>query len=151
MVTVTMDQIIAFRNADDIFDGTVLPLKVAYKLNKIKKAVSAEGEFYTNKFQEIVDKYAQKDEKGQVILSDDGQQIMIIEDKIEDLKAEIEDIVSNEPYIHKSLLEDADALRQKTKALDQELEEYRKYHEELEKLIENLMQEGGVTIKWELS
>ena len=74
-----------------------------------------------------------------------------IEDKIEDLKAEIEDIVHNEPYIHKSLLEDADALRQKAKALDQELEEYRKYHEELEELIENLMQEGGVTIKWELS
>ena len=34
MVNVTMDQIIAFRNAGDIFGDYKLPLKVAYKLNK---------------------------------------------------------------------------------------------------------------------
>ena len=34
-----MDQIIDFRNSGDFFDGTNLPLKAAYKLNKIRKAV----------------------------------------------------------------------------------------------------------------
>lgn len=92
LVTVTMDQIIAFRNADDVFDGMILPLKVAYKLNKIKKAVSTEGEFYTSKFQEIVDKYAQKDANGQPVLSGDGQQIMIIEDKIEECHQALSDL-----------------------------------------------------------
>ena len=59
MVKVTMDQIIAFRNNGDFFAGVSLPLKGAYKLNKIKKAIEKESEFYQEKFQEIVDTYAQ--------------------------------------------------------------------------------------------
>jgi len=39
MVNVTMDQIIAFRNNGDFFSNTTLPLKGAYKINKIKKAI----------------------------------------------------------------------------------------------------------------
>ncbi len=83
MVNVTMDQIIAFRNAGDIFGEYKLPLKVAYKLNKLKKAVEAEGEFYSTKFQEIVDTYAKKDEEGRPVLSEDKNQIMIKDGMVE--------------------------------------------------------------------
>lgn len=83
MVTVTMDQIIDFRKQGDIFDGVNLPLKVAYKLNKIKQAVNVEGDFYVDKFREIIDKYAKKDAEGKVELSEDENQIMIQEDKID--------------------------------------------------------------------
>ena len=79
MVNVTMDQIIAFRNNGEFFAGASLPLKGAYKLNKIKKAVEKEGEFYTEKFQEIVDTYAKKDDNGNLVYSEDGSQIMIKE------------------------------------------------------------------------
>ena len=92
MVNVTMDQIIAFRNVGDIFGDYKLPLKVAYKLNKLKKAVEVEGEFYTNKFQEIVDTYAKKDENGQVVFSDDGSQIMIQDDKIDECNQALDDL-----------------------------------------------------------
>ena len=92
MVNVTMDQIIAFRNAGDIFADYKLPLKVAYKLNKLKKAVEVEGEFYSNKFQEIVDTYAKKDDNGQVVFSDDGNQIMIQDGKIEECNQALEDL-----------------------------------------------------------
>ena len=92
MVNVTMDQIIAFRNAGDIFGGVHLPLKVAYKLNKLKKAVEVEGEFYSNKFQEIVDEYAKKDENGQLVFSEDGNQIMIKEGMISECNKAIEDL-----------------------------------------------------------
>ena len=92
MVTVTMDQIIAFRNAGDIFNGANLPLKVAYKLNKIKKAVEENGEFYINKFQEIVDSYAKKDADGQLVFSEDGGQIMIQDDKIEECNKALEEL-----------------------------------------------------------
>ena len=92
MVNVTMDQIIAFRNAGDIFGDYKLPLKVAYKLNKLKKAVEVEGEFYVNKFQEIVDTYAKKDENGQVVFSDDGKQIMIQDGKVEECNQALEDL-----------------------------------------------------------
>lgn len=92
MVNVTMDQIIAFRNAGDIFGDYKLPLKVAYKLNKLKKAIEVEGEFYSNKFQEIVDIYAKKDDNGQIVFSDDGNQIMIQDGKIEECNQALEDL-----------------------------------------------------------
>ena len=92
MVSVTMDQIIAFRNAGDIFGDYKLPLKVAYKLNKLKKAVETEGEFYSNKFQEIVDTYAKKDENGQIVFSEDGNQIMIQDGKIDECNQALNDL-----------------------------------------------------------
>ena len=92
MVNVTMDQIIAFRNAGDLFGDYKLPLKVAYKLNKLKKAIEVEGEFYANKFQEIVDTYAKKDENGQVVFSDDGNQIIIQDGKVEECNKALNDL-----------------------------------------------------------
>lgn len=87
-----MDQIIAFRNNGDFFAGTSLPLKGAYKINKIKKAVEKEGEFYQEKFQEIVDQYAQKDENGEVVLSEDKSQIMIKEGMVEECNKALTDL-----------------------------------------------------------
>lgn len=87
-----MDQIIAFRNNGDFFAGTSLPLKGAYKINKIKKAVEKEGEFYQEKFQEIVDQFAQKDENGEVVLSEDKSQIMIKEGMVEECNKALTDL-----------------------------------------------------------
>ena len=92
MVNVTMNQIIAFRNVGDIFGDYKLPLKVAYKLNKLKKAVEVEGEFYTNKFQEIVNTYARKDENGQIVFSEDGNQILIKEGMVEECNQALADL-----------------------------------------------------------
>ena len=92
MVNVTMDQIIAFRNNRDFFAGTSLPLKGAYKLNKIKKAVEKEGEFYTEKFQEIVNTYAKKDDNGELVFSEDGNQIMIKDGMVEECNKALEDL-----------------------------------------------------------
>lgn len=92
MVTVTMDQIIDFRNSGDVFGEAHLPLKAAYKLNKIKKAIDKEGDFYTEKFQEIVDKYAKKDENGEFVFSEDGEQIMIKDGMIDDCNKELTEL-----------------------------------------------------------
>ena len=99
MVNVTMDQIIAFRNAGDLFGDYKLPLKVAYKLNKLKKAIEVEGEFYRNKFQEIVDTYAKKDENEQVIFSDDGNQIIIQDGMVEECNKALNDLQTLEVQI----------------------------------------------------
>lgn len=92
MVNVTMDQIIAFRNNGDFFANATLPLKVAYKLNKLKKAIEVEGEFYTSKFQEIVDEYAKRDENGNLKYSEDGSQIMIKDGMIEECNQALVDL-----------------------------------------------------------
>ena len=87
-----MDQIIAFRNNGEFFAGASLPLKGAYKLNKIKKAVEKEGEFYTEKFQEIVDTYAKKDDDGNLVYSEDGNQIMIKDGMIDECNRALADL-----------------------------------------------------------
>ena len=92
MVNVTMDQIIAFRNNGEFFAGISLPLKGAYKINKIKKAVEKEGEFYTEKFQEIVDTYAKKDDDGNLVYSEDGSQIMIKDGMVEECNKALADL-----------------------------------------------------------
>ena len=99
MISVTMDQIIDFRNNGDFFDGTNLPLKAAYKLNKIRKAVEKEGEFYSEKFQEILNDYAKKDENGELIFNEDGDQIMIKDDMIDECNKALTDLQNLEVQI----------------------------------------------------
>ena len=92
MATVTMEQLINFRANGDFFANANLPLKGAYKLNKLRKAVEKESEFYSEKFQEIVNTYAKKDEDGNVVFSEDGGQIIIQDDKIIECNQALEDL-----------------------------------------------------------
>lgn len=92
MITVTMEQIIAFRNNGNFFGDISIPLKGAYKLNKIRKAVEKEEEFYSEKFQEIVNTYAKKDENGNLAFNEGGDQILIQEDKIEECNEALVDL-----------------------------------------------------------
>lgn len=84
MVKVTMEQIIDFRNNIGFFADASLPLKGAYKINKIRKDVEKEAEFYSEKFQEILDKYSKKDENGNMVFSEEGDQIMISDGMVDE-------------------------------------------------------------------
>ena len=99
MITITMEQLINFRNAEGFFVNANLPLKAAYKINKIRKAVDKEGDFYTEKFQEIVDKYAKKDSEGNLVFSSEEDQIMIQDDKIEECNKALADLQTLEVEI----------------------------------------------------
>ena len=99
MVTVTMDQIIDFRDNGVFFADTNLPLKGAYKLNKIRKAIEKEGEFYQEKFQEIVNTYAKMDENGQIVFSEDGSQILIKDGMVEECNKALEELQKLEVQI----------------------------------------------------
>ncbi len=84
MAKVTMEQIIDFRNNIGFFADASLPLKGAYKINKIRKDVEKEAEFYSEKFQEILDKYSKKDENGNMVFSEEGDQIMISDGMVDE-------------------------------------------------------------------
>ena len=84
MAKVTMEQIIDFRNNISFFADSSLPLKGAYKINKIRKDVEKEAEFYSEKFQEILDKYSKKDENGNMVFSEEGDQIMISDGMVDE-------------------------------------------------------------------
>ena len=83
-MTIKMEQLINARNDLGFFASINLPLKGAYKLTKIKKAVEEEYDYYAEKFQEIIDKYAQRDENGEIIFSEDKERIMLDEDKLDE-------------------------------------------------------------------
>lgn len=100
MVKVTMEQIVDFRNNIGVFTDMTLPLKAAYKINKIRKAIEKEDDFYSEKFQEIINKYAKKDADGKLMFSDDGEQIMIQEDKIEECNQVLNDLQSLEVEVN---------------------------------------------------
>lgn len=99
MVTVTMDQIIDFRDNGGFLSNTNLPLKVAYKLNKIRKAAEKESEFYADKFQEIVHTYAKIDENGEIVFSEDGSQILIKDGMVDECNKALTELQSLEVQI----------------------------------------------------
>ena len=100
MAKVTMEQVINFRNNINFFADANLPLKGAYKINKIRKEVEKEADFYSEKFQEIIDKYAKKDENGDMVFSDDGDQIMINDGMIEECNTALNDLQKLEVEIN---------------------------------------------------
>lgn len=99
MVKVTMDQIMDLNNSEDFFGDTVIPLKGAYKINKIRKNIAKEADFYSSKFQEIVNKYAQKDDDGNLKFSEDGNQILIQEGMVDECNKALEELQSLEVEI----------------------------------------------------
>lgn len=99
MITINMEQIVAFRENSNFFSEANIPLKGAYKLNKIKKAVEKEGEFYITKLQEILEKYAKRDEEGNLIFSEDETQIEIKEGMVEECNKELNDLENLEVEI----------------------------------------------------
>jgi len=100
MATVTMSQILSFRQHVGSFLDQKLTLPVAYKLTKINNAVEKEAEFYQEKFNEIVDKYSKKDENGNVVFSEDGEQIMIQDDLIPECNQALEELMDLEVEIN---------------------------------------------------
>ena len=60
-------------------------------------------------------------------------------EKIADLETEISNILNTEPYTFKMLLDDEEAIAKKNKELDEEIESYQKYKEELWAHMESLM------------
>lgn len=96
MITITMSQLLNFRNGVGIFLKQKLPLPVAYKLNKINTASEKETEFYQEKFNEIVTKYGKVDENGNLVFSEDGEQIMIQDDKIPECNEALEELLNLE-------------------------------------------------------
>ena len=64
-----------------------------------------------------------------------------MQDRIEELEKDIDDIINSIPYVYKNLLEDREAVAEKKADLQSEIDEYRKYKEELTEKLEEI--KGG--------
>ena len=89
---VTMQQIVDFREVAQRFREQVVPLQGAYKLMKISNNLDKDMEFYSNKFQEIINTYGERKEDGTFKFSEDNSQIIIKEGMIEECNKAIEDL-----------------------------------------------------------
>lgn len=73
-----------------------------------------------------------------------------IEEKIAELRNDIEEITSTDPYMYKFLLDDEEACREKEYELKAELAEYEKYDEDLKRILREYVR-NGVEIEWEMN
>lgn len=95
-IKIKMSDVLAFKNGIDFFNNKQLPLPGAYKLTKISNALDKESEFYSKRIQEIIEKYAKRDDNNEYVFSEDGEQIIIQEDKIEEANEEMEELIDLE-------------------------------------------------------
>lgn len=97
--TVTMQNVLDFKEAAASFKEKALPLQGAYKIMKINNALDKETEFYSNKFQEIINTYGEKNEDGSYKFSEDGNQIIIKDGMVDECNKAIEDLLNMEVTI----------------------------------------------------
>ena len=63
-------------------------MQLALKVIKFVKAVETEADFYDKKYSEILSKYAEKDESGNIVPTDNGG-IKIQEEHIKDFSSDV--------------------------------------------------------------
>ena len=72
-----LEQLINFIPVYEKLKDHTMSLQLAYRLTKIYRVAKEEEDFYRNKLQEILKEYAQLDENGNFIQTDDGAGIKI--------------------------------------------------------------------------
>lgn len=74
-----------------------------------------------------------------------------IDERIDSLKTEIHEITHTDPYTYGPLLDDPEAVEKKKSELTNELETWRNYLKELEKIIHDTLNSGGITLQWRMN
>ena len=91
-----LSNILSFPNFYNQIRSTSLPFKTTHKLTKLSKAVDEEIEFYREKMTELVEQYAQKDDEGNYVYINDGRDIAIIPEKIQECQMKIRELETME-------------------------------------------------------
>lgn len=100
-IKVTMEEALDYLQAAPAIESETIPLAGAYKLNKIRKQIETESAYYTEKFREIVDKYAIRDANGNWAYADQAEDNIAIQpDKVEQCNKEIAELNAIEVEIN---------------------------------------------------
>lgn len=81
---IIMSDIIKLKELYPKLKNSKLPAKLAYKLVRIFDEVDKQAQIYATMFSEIVNDCAQKDENGAPIFTENGTQVALLEDKIQE-------------------------------------------------------------------
>ena len=91
-MNLTFRDILGFNSNSQKLFSEKMPLTCAYKLSKIQKILADEIEFYQKKYLEIIEEYGKKDENGKLMYSNDGQVVLLKEDKISEAQSKIDEL-----------------------------------------------------------
>jgi len=69
-----------------------MSISLAYKIYSMAEEIDKENKFYYEKLQKIISEYAKKDDEGEYQMSEDGTQILIKEECIEQCNKEMEEL-----------------------------------------------------------
>ena len=81
---IKMTDIVALKELYPKLKNSKLPAKLAYKLERIFDEVDKQAQIYATMFSEIDNDCAQKDENGAPIFTENGTQVALLEDKIQE-------------------------------------------------------------------
>ena len=87
-----IQKILAMEEAIKNLKSKNLPIKTAYRLLKLAELVSNEAENYRNLFRQILDEYAEKKEDGSYVLSEDGANVIIQREHIQDANQKVDEL-----------------------------------------------------------
>ena len=87
-----IQKILAMEEAIKNLKSKNLPIKTAYRLLKLAELVSKEAENYRNLFRQLLDEYAEKKEDGSYVLSEDGANVIIQKDHIQDANQKVDEL-----------------------------------------------------------
>lgn len=92
----TIKDLVLFYNLYDQIKDRAPSIKTAYKMNKIYERAAQEQIFVQEQQQKIAEKYAQRDEKGNLILTDDKTDILVEPSKMNECKKALRELVEIE-------------------------------------------------------
>ena len=92
----TIKDLVLFYNLYDQIKDRAPSIKTAYKMNKIYERAAQEQTFIQEQQQKIAENYAQRDEKGNLILTDDKTDILVEPSKMNECKKALRELVEIE-------------------------------------------------------
>lgn len=89
-----LSKLLQIRKILGIHSQEKVPTILAYKIMKFIKASEQEGAFYNEKFRKIIEKYSEKDEKGNPVL--DGNNIKLNQETAEECTKAVYELENTE-------------------------------------------------------
>lgn len=91
-MTLKMYELINFLSFYEKIKSSKLSFKTSYKLTLLAQEVEKHTAFYQEKFRETLMEYGKKDEQGNLVPTDDGQGICLIEETMDEAYARLTEL-----------------------------------------------------------
>lgn len=91
-MTVTMTRVLNLQSLYPRIKEQVLPIRTTYKLTKLFNAIDDEAKFYSSELNKIIDTYAEKDESGRPVPTEDGTGVKLQKDSVVEAQAKITEL-----------------------------------------------------------